>query len=118
MGRGLFYGQPCPTQRAQRSPILGSLLFMHTPFVTKTTKFDVVTRRRGECFLGLATRPIPRMRSSRATQFCKAFLYLHLHHLTQNYESRHGNTYREWRVLGDQPRHSFAQCVARFVSDS
>ena len=77
------------------------------------------TRGGGACFLGSATPPIPRERSSSDPQFWGSPVFMPTPFNADSDQIRHGNTFGEVHVLGGSatPLH-IAQCVARFVSDS
>ena len=70
VGRRLvFRGQPRPHPNgsgSQRSPILGIPSIYAYTLCRSTIKFDVVTQVGRGVYLGSATLPIPRVRSSRA----------------------------------------------------
>jgi len=85
----------------------GSFLVMPTPFGINLPNLTWLGLHMWGrvCNLWSPTSPIPREQSSRASQFwgLGVVLYLCIHHLTQNDQIRHGNTYGDGHVSG-QPR--------------
>ena len=109
VGRELVLkGQPRPNPRGrvQRSPFYGFLSIDAYTLCRRTANFDVITRVEGRVSWG---QPCPRDPSFRDPNFGGSLVFLCLYSLTQNDQIRHGNTYREGRILGDGHAITFAQ---------
>jgi len=98
VGRGVFLaGQRRPYRKRagpKRSPLWGSLLFMHTPFDAKPPNLTHMGR-----VLSGQSRPTPRLRGRSTPQFCEFLSVYAIHPLTQNYQISRGNIYREWGLV-------------------
>jgi len=107
VGRELVLkGQPRPNPSAPH--FMASFLLMRTP-CPLSQNYQIW--RDNTCGEGRVSwgQPCPRDPSFRDPNFGGSLVFLCLYSLTQNDQIRHGNTYREGRILGGSHAITFAQ---------
>ena len=122
MRRVLVLGVSHPTPRG-RNPdapkILGFPFIYAYTVCRRTTKFNEVTYVGRGVYLGLGVNhaSAPKRAEFQGSPIIAVPFYLCLHHLTQNDQIRHDNTFGDGCVFSRSVMH-LHKCVARFLSDS